>query len=69
MRWGAEVARGETNDHGDYRLHHRRVIVSADGRDSSMNPYEATVAFENGDVSKEFTAVDPLDGPGPPRSP
>jgi hypothetical protein len=59
---GVEVARGETNDDGDFVTTIVSYIVSADGKDSSMNPYEVTIAFDNGDVSKEFTAADPLDG-------
>ncbi len=60
--FGAEVARGETDDNGDFVCTIVSYIVTADGKDSSMNPYKVTVEFDNGDVSKEVTAVDPLDG-------
>ena len=59
---GAEVARGETDDDGNFVCTIVSYMVTANGKDSSMNPYEVTVAFDNGNVSKEVTAVDPLDG-------
>jgi hypothetical protein len=59
---GAEVARGVTDDNGDFVTTIVSFIVTSNGRDSSMNPYKVSVDFDNGNVSKEFTAVDPLDG-------
>jgi hypothetical protein len=59
---GVEVARGETDDNGDFACTLVSYIVSAVGVDKSMNPYKVTVEFDNGDVSNDVTAVDPVDG-------
>jgi hypothetical protein len=60
--FGAEVARGETDLNGDFICTIVSYLVTANGKDSSMNPYKVSVEFDNGNVSKEVTAVDPLDG-------
>ncbi|MDD1747383.1 MAG: right-handed parallel beta-helix repeat-containing protein, partial [Methanomassiliicoccales archaeon] len=59
---GAMVAQGETDLNGDFVCTVVSYVVTANGKDSSMNPYQVSVEFDNGNVSKEVTAVDPVDG-------
>ncbi len=59
---GATVARGETDLNGDFVCTVVSYVVTANGKDSSMNPYKVSVDFDNGNVSKDVTAADPLDG-------
>ncbi len=61
---GVIVARGETDANGDFVCTIVSYMVTANGKDSSMNPYKVSVEFDNGNVSKEVTAADPVDGCG-----
>ncbi len=59
---GVMVARGETNDNGDFVCTVVSYIVSAVGVDKTMNPYKVSVEFDNGNVSNDVTVADPVDG-------
>jgi len=59
---GVMVARGVTDDNGDFVCTVVSYIVSAVGVDKTMNPYKVGVEFDNGNVSKDVTVADPVDG-------
>ena len=60
--FGVEIARGETDENGDFVCSVVSSIVTASGIDKTMNPYKVTVEFENGDVSEDVATIDPLSG-------